>query len=364
MMRTRLLVGLAALLSAMPPLAAGAPGFYAVTPASGKYDQAVGLNNAGVFAVNNRDTNVPYRIGYLATSPVQESVGTLGGNQSDIRAFNDKNQAVGDSLTADGIRHAFLYSAGRISDLTTQYGIDTAQSINNQGDIAGQTADGRALRLQSGKLNVFGPAGSSASDINNLGAVAGDIIPRNQGPHAFRYEHGKLGDLGTLGGTDSDATAINDAGTVVGASATADGRRHAFIEQGSTMIDLTPAAGASVANDINTFGDVVGAVGDRAFLYTGGKMVDLTPLVDPKFGLLITSATAINDRGQILAQACTQVVFCYLTVRLDPVPAVPESPRPMMLLAGLALLAARRILKPQPRKMSKGSMRSTLRTPM
>jgi probable HAF family extracellular repeat protein len=338
MMRTSVLFGLAALLAALPPVAAGAPWFYAVTPGSGKYDQAVGLNNAGVFAVNNRDTNVPYRIGYLTTSPSPESVGTLGGNQSDIRALNDKNEAVGDSLTADGIRHAFLYSAGRISDLTTQYEVDIAQSINNPGDIAGQTADGRALRLQNGKLNVFGPAGSTSSDINTLGAVAGDIIPRNQGVHAFRYERGRLSDLGTLGGTDSDATAINDAGTVVGASATADGKRHAFIDQGGAMIDLTPTAGASVANDINTFGQVVGAVGDRAFLYTDGKLVDLTPLIDPRPGLILTSALAINDRGQILAQACTQVVFCYLTVRLDPVPAVPETSGTAMLLSGLALL--------------------------
>ena len=56
-------------------------------------------------------------------------------------------------------------------------------------------------------------------------------------------------------------------------------------------------------------------------------------------GLLLTSAFAINDHEQILA--CDRTgVFCYTTVLLDVLPAVPEpSGREMWMLApGLPLV--------------------------
>jgi hypothetical protein len=75
-------------------------------------------------------------------------------------------------------------------------------------------------------------------------------------------------------------------------------------------------------------------------------MIDLNTLVDPTADLLLTSAIAINDRGQILAKSCDRAgVFCYETVRLDGIPAVPQPPQVTLCLAGLAWLGARWALR-------------------
>jgi probable HAF family extracellular repeat protein len=73
-------------------------------------------------------------------------------------------------------------------------------------------------------------------------------------------------DLGTLGGGSSTATAINDAGQVVGASETSTGSRHAFSwTQSSGMTDLGIPTGdpsippyASSAVAVNAAGQVAG----------------------------------------------------------------------------------------------------------
>ena len=54
----------------------------------------------------------------------------------------------------------------------------------------------------------------------------------------------RLTDLGTLGGTSSRGVAINASGQVTGISATADGDRHAFLWDGTTMQDLGTLGGA------------------------------------------------------------------------------------------------------------------------
>jgi hypothetical protein len=73
-------------------------------------------------------------------------------------------------------------------------------------------------------------------------------------------------------------------------------------------------------------------------------MTDLNTLIDPHADLLLTSAFDINNRGQILANSCDRTgVFCYGTVLLSPIPAVPEPPGVLMLLAALGLLGARQV---------------------
>lgn len=87
------------------------------------------------------------------------------------------------------------------------------------------------------------------------------------------------------------------------------------------------------------------AMDKRAFWSNnGGELIDLNTLIDPDADLLLTAAIAINDRDQILAKSCDRAgVFCYDTVLLNNVYAIPEPSEYLMLAMGLALLAARRI---------------------
>jgi probable HAF family extracellular repeat protein len=73
-----------------------------------------------------------------------------------------------------------------------------------------------------------------------------------------------------------------------------------------TDLGTLPGGDYSDAHSINASGQVVGtstsALGLRAFLWTSADgMVDLNTLIPSSSNLVLTSAVAINDRGQILA---------------------------------------------------------------
>ena len=127
---------------------------------------------------------------------------------------------------------------------------------------------------------------------------------------AFTPFYGKLAArcrTSALAGGFSSARGINKAGQVVGrAWTTKGGHDHAFLWQaGKGMQDLGAIGGESnQANGINNAGQVVGGPNDKnskhpAFLYSGGKMIDLNSMIDPTSGWHLTTAAAINDSGQI-----------------------------------------------------------------
>jgi probable HAF family extracellular repeat protein len=112
-------------------------------------------------------------------------------------------------------------------------------------------------------------------------------------------------DLGSLGNGDnpSSAFALNGTGQVAGIWYPSTPPARAFLYSGGTMIDLgTLTAGSgAVAYGINNKGQVVGLsgsfdfdFGQHAFLYSNGTMVDLGT-----FGGFHSAATAINDAGQV-----------------------------------------------------------------
>src|SRR6266545_2475214 len=72
-------------------------------------------------------------------------LGALGGTFSDARAINERGQVVGESTTASGEVHAFLWQDGTMSDLGTLGGDRSeAAGINEHGQVVGssQTASG------------------------------------------------------------------------------------------------------------------------------------------------------------------------------------------------------------------------------
>jgi probable HAF family extracellular repeat protein len=106
-----------------------------------------------------------------------------------------------------------------------------------------------------------------AFGINRVGQIVGASQASGDGPHhAFLFTEGAMIDLGTLGGTASQADAISSRGLVVGWSRIPSGEQHAF-------------------------------------LWSSGQMLDLNRLANIGGGIWLEEATAINDIGQVVANA-------------------------------------------------------------
>lgn len=180
-----------------------------------------------------------------------------------------------------------------------------------------------AFRYSGGTITDLGTLGgeySAGAAINASGAIAGYADLASGPQHAVVFSGGTITDLGSLGGASgaSSATAINDAGQVVGSS-TAPGisGQEAFVESGGVMtgVGILPGGTFSTATGINASGTVVGTEDDAAsdehgFVFRDGAQTDLGSLGGPN-----TAANAINDNGLIVGTSQTATdadhVFSY-----------------------------------------------------
>jgi probable HAF family extracellular repeat protein len=303
----------------------------------------------------------------LAIAALSYSVtdlGTLGGSSATAYGINNLGQVAGSSDTAQTASHAFLWEAGHMTDLglldgagarnSVAYSINDASqiagvysypdrdtagffyaagvattlshvphgrvtAINNMGEIVGDLSrdtgpSPQAFLWSAGTvidLGTLGGARSEARAINDSGQVAGfAYLDGNSATHAFLYSGAGLADLGTLGGRNSMAFGINRTGQVVGESQTSgNGPQHAFLYSAGVMTDLGTLRGTeSQADGINGSGLAVGwsltAGGvQHAFLWISGRMIDLNSFAALGPGVWLEEATAVNDVGQIVANA-------------------------------------------------------------
>ncbi|AKJ30780.1 hypothetical protein AAW51_4089 [Caldimonas brevitalea] len=240
-----------------------------------------------------------------------------------------------------------------------QYG--SANDINEKGQIVGGITDRLgvsydAFVYDNQGTRMLGSLGgdpssegtdSVASAINDSGQVAGYASIADYGPvHAFRHDGESMHDLGTLGGMTSWGYGINDAGHVVGmADLAGNAASHAFLHDGVTMHDLGTLGGNdSSAMDVNSHGHVVGSSmidggTQHAFLFDGSALLDLHLLLDSSgAGWTLRFANAINDRGEIVGTGVVDGV-----TRAFLLTPVPEPHSYVLMLAGLAAVAARQV---------------------
>lgn len=291
--------------------------------------QATSLNNkgqvAGTLNGDNGEIAIWSASGLLNLSAHKDSWGSVGiNNRGDVAT----------TLYGASYRGAAVWRSGTWQYLQSlmpeMYYYSGAFAINDSGAVAGAGHvmigdDGSAFIYRDGHIEFIGTLSGGAwtepTAISNTGYVAGfgGTYVRD-GPyntqHAFLYKDGILQDLGSLGGYHSAATAVNNAGEVVGWSepTTDDSSPHPFLYIHGNMIDLGALFGPSGeghAYGINNSGVVVGdsriafdSFTNHAFIYERNRMIDLNTMIDTASGWELLSARAINDKGEILAWAC------------------------------------------------------------
>jgi probable HAF family extracellular repeat protein len=322
-------------------------------------------------------TNAPSSLAVLWKDGAIVNLGTLGGYESAASAVNRRGDVVGAALntTPDSLPsrapysdffiygygtepHAFLWRNGKIRDLGTLGGPDSAALfVNENGQVAG-SSDVDAIQnpttgrptihpflWEHGRMHdliadaphrMFGGTYGIASWLNERGQVLGTMNLKGDTIwHSFVWDRGVVTDLGTLGGLITTGQWINEAGHVVGKSdvttiCTAcppDNQKQLhdpFLWRDGRMTDLGVLDGdtAGTAYSVNERDQVVGVTTVcakvnpddschgavyNAFLWENGSMVDLQTLLVPGSGITLSNSSGrgaynINNRGEIAGE--------------------------------------------------------------
>ena len=264
------------------------------------------------------------------------------------RDINDAGVVVG-AANAGGtdLGHAVIWSDGAVQDLGTLGNgyFSEARGVNNQGQVVGWSyTDGGGgltgvhafLYTDGGGLLDLTPARDNgyANDINDAGQVTGYMTALG-GYHAFLWDGGTI-DLGVLPQfAHSFGAAVNAFGQVAGNATSASGSSERLFRSMDTgeLQDLGGQGEHNAAFGINANGTVVGVRGQsgkRAVIYTDADgLRDLDTLIDPSLGWVLLAAHDINDEGQIVGYAFSNVTEQTHAVRLQPTTATPpDRPTP------------------------------------
>lgn len=285
------------------------------------------INRRGEVAGNGRDERKAVRW----TQSLRERVAPLDPKCRNCHSLgiNDDGDVAGFE-DASGLR-AFVWNGTQMTFLPPlQYGA-AAHGLNNVGQVVGSSLvlvdrenQWHATMWDHGVAVDLGtlPGGHTAwaFDINDAGVAVGKSDTTILWDYrAVRWDHGIISELGGWAGSrHSEAAAINAKGVIVGSIRNASGSDHAVAWTEAGIVDLDVLSGHrdSYALDINRVGTVVGHstggtdVPPSAAVWFGlsAKPLDLNTLVggegcvdEAGMRRRLTSATGVNDKGQIAA---------------------------------------------------------------
>ncbi len=242
-------------------------------------------------------------------------LGTLGGAESRALSINDSSQVVGDASDLDGYIQAFIWDANTgMQDITSgATGSSYAWGINNSGMVVGRDGDLQAFLWENDVLTPL-PVPPGVPDSDAMGINDGGQIVGTAGDAVVLWEDGNITPIGYYWWPNG----INSGGQVIGEvvvdSYVSDGKYYpggtkaALWTDGHLEVIHTLGGADSYPYGINDAGHVVGLSATvwstwGAFLWTSySGMVDLNDLIDPFSGWLLDSAYDISNDGRIVGQ--------------------------------------------------------------
>lgn len=317
-------------------------------------DLAAGLGGSGALAGGINSSGVAVGSWYSSTDGNWRGFRHEGGVTSDagpgqLSAIADDGWMAG----TNGNAFAIDPGNGQRSDLGTLGGSDSAAlGVGDGGWVVGQS---RTAANESRAFLVAGP-GAPMQDLGTLGdysiahgvspdgVVVGESLVTFYDPHAepFTFDGNSSGaTMQVMGGAYAAGSArgTNRSGGITGwVSHNVDNWGAAFIYDGATLQELPDVPGKtySIGTALNNLGQVVGyAFGEWvyqpccgnvwsnsihvAYFYDGEEAVNLNQELPEDSGWLLTQATGINDRGDIVGNAIRNGVgTAFLLVPHDP----------------------------------------------